>query len=350
VAVTLEPVADGFDQPVYVTGDRTGGLLMVEQPGRIRRVGTDGSLSEVPALDITDRVASGGEQGLLGLALHPGYPAANRMFVYYTRASDRANVVSEFRPGDPASERVVLEMPDFASNHNGGMIAFDTDGMLLIATGDGGGAGDPMETGQDLSSLLGKILRIDIDSDEPYTVREDNPFVNTPDARGEIWQYGLRNPWRFSVDRETGDLWIGDVGQGSWEEINLAPAGQGGLNFGWNAVEGPDCFASPDCDPEAYTSPVVSVSHDEGVCSIISGYVYRGTAYPELAGRYLFSDYCTGRLDVLATPLPVGQPPERVEVGSYDGAISSFGEDDEGELYAVDHDGSLLRVVAQPRS
>jgi glucose/arabinose dehydrogenase len=303
---------------------------------------------EEPFLDIADRVTSGGEQGLLGLALHPDYPQVDRLFVYYTRASDRANVVSEFQAGDAASERVVLEMPDFASNHNGGMIAFDLDGKLLIATGDGGGGGDPMEAGQDLTPPLGKILRIDVDSGDPYGIPDDNPFATTHDALPEIYHYGLRNPWRFSVDRETGDLWIGDVGQGAWEEINLARAGQAGLNFGWNLVEGPDCFAEVPCTASGVTAPIVSVSHDEGVCSIIGGYVYRAVAFPVLEGGYLFTDYCTGRIDALDPAEVADEAATRVEVGSHDGSISSFGEDDEGELYAVDHGGSLLRVIAQP--
>jgi glucose/arabinose dehydrogenase len=348
ISITLEPVAEGFDQPVFVTGDRAGRLLVVEQPGRILSLGAAGSLGAF--LDITDRVTSGGEQGLLGFALHPGYPDVNRVFVYYTRASDEANVVSEFRAGDAASERVILEMADFAGNHNGGMLAFDRDGMLLIATGDGGGGGDPMENGQNLGSPLGKILRIDIDSGDPYAIPADNPFASDAEAAGEILHYGLRNPWRFGIDRATGDLWIGDVGQGAWEEINLAAARQSGLNFGWNLVEGPDCFAEVPCTASGVTAPVVSVSHDEGVCSIIGGYVYRGTAFPELVGGYLFTDYCTGRIDAL-DPAAVAQGTmTRVEVGAYDGAISSFGEDDGGELYAVDHGGTLLRVVVQPRS
>jgi glucose/arabinose dehydrogenase len=230
------------------------------------------------------------------------------------------------------------------------MLAFDPEGMLLIATGDGGGGGDPMENGQDHTSLLGKILRIDVDSGDPYGIPEDNPFATNPEARAEIWQYGLRNPWRFSVDRATGDLWIGDVGQGSWEEINLAPAGQSGLNFGWNVVEGPGCFEEPACTAQGMTSPIVSVSHDEGACSVIGGYVYRGQAAPILDGGYLFTDFCTGRIDALDPAAVSDGSAERVEVGSHQGSISSFGEDDAGELYAVDLNGSLLRVLAQPRS
>jgi glucose/arabinose dehydrogenase len=350
VRIRFEPFASGLEEPTYVTGSGSGdgSLFAVEQGGTIRRIHTDGTVEESPFLDITDRVQGGGEQGLLGLALHPDFPEDDRYYVYYTRASDQANVVSEFRPIPTDSERVILEMPDFASNHNGGMLAFDPDGMLLIATGDGGGGGDPEENGQDLGSLLGKILRIDIESGDPYAIPADNPFADVPDARPEIWMYGLRNPWRFSVDRATRDLWIGDVGQGAWEEINRAPADQSGLNFGWNVMEGPDCFEAPDCDPAAFVAPVVAVSHDEGVCSIIGGYVYRGTAYPDLVGGYLFTDYCTGRIDLLDPGQLAQGDATRVEAGSRDGSITSFGEDDNGELYAVDQGGEILRVVAEP--
>jgi len=355
LSITLEPVVSDLEQPVVVTGDRAGGLLVVEQVGRIVRVNADGSVEDQPFLDIADRVQAGGEQGLLGLALHPDYSDNGRFFVYYTRSSDQANVVSEFSAtdgvGDPGSERVILEMPDFAANHNGGMLAFDLEGQLLIGTGDGGGAGDPERNGQNRETLLGKLLRIDVDSGDPYGIPDDNPFADDSGTRPEIYALGLRNPWRYSVDSATGDIWIGDVGQGSWEEIDVIPAGSPGLNFGWNIVEGPDCYQASDCDRSGFTAPVVSVSHDQGNCSIIGGYVYRGEQLPALAGGYLFTDYCTGRIQAIdpAQSLATGTA-EPTEVGSYDGAISSWGTDDAGEPLALDHNGVLLRVVAAARS
>jgi glucose/arabinose dehydrogenase len=251
---------------------------------------------------------------------------------------------------DPASERLVLRMEDFAGNHNGGMLAFDPDGMLLIGTGDGGGGGDPQGNGQDDTQPLGKLLRIDVDGGDPYGVPENDPEGRLgSDALPEIRATGLRNPWRFSIDRATGDLFIGDVGQGQWEEVNVLPAGQGGWDYGWSIMEGPECFGAETCDQEGLTLPVASYSHDEG-CTIIGGYVYRGAAHPSLAGAYLFGDYCSGTLwamsaaDAVATGTATAE-----EVGSIDGTLSSFGQDEAGELYAVDLNGRVLRVTAVAR-
>jgi glucose/arabinose dehydrogenase len=280
--------------------------------------------------------------------------ANGRLFLYYTTLGGASQVVTELHaPGgvvDTASERLVLEMPDFAGNHNGGMLAFDAQGLLLIGTGDGGGGGDPQGNGQDDTQLLGKLLRIDVDRGEPYR----NP-ANDPDgrldegARPEILATGLRNPWRFSVDRATGDLWIGDVGQGGWEEVDVIPAGEGGLDFGWAVVEGPECFRASDCDRAGLTAPVASYSHAEG-CTIVGGYVYRGAAFPALTGAYLFGDYCSGTLWALpaAEALASGSAPAEV-VGRLDGSLSSFAEDAAGELYAIDLGGRVLRVTAVPR-
>ena len=295
--------------------------------------------------------SAGGEQGLLGLAFHPDYAANGRLFVDYTRAEDGATVIAEFHAGglaaDAASERTLLVIPQPYPNHNGGMIAFDADGMLLVGMGDGGGGGDPDANAQDPRALLGKLLRIDVDSERPYAIPADNPFADGTAAAPEVWALGLRNPWRFSIDRETGDAWIGDVGQSAWEEVDVIPAGQGGLDLGWNVMEGLACYESPTCDTEGRTMPVVTLGHDTGVCSVVGGYVYRGERYPALEGSYVFSDYCSGDLWLLpAADAVAGADVEPMLAGTHDGRIVSFGEDDEGELYVVDHGGTILRLEA----
>jgi glucose/arabinose dehydrogenase len=364
VSLTVEPFADGLSSPVFVTGTRggRGWLYVVEQEGVVRAISPSGQVAAEPILDLRDRVLAGGEQGLLGLALHPGYAQNGRLFVDYTRAEDGATVVSEFHAAggvvDPASERVLLVIPQPYPNHNGGMIAFDREGMLLIGVGDGGSGGDPEGNGQDRGSLLGKLLRIDVDaaaSDAaPYAIPADNPFRDTAGTRPEIWALGLRNPWRFSVDRITGVVFVGDVGQGAQEEIDVLPAGEGGRNLGWNVTEGDACYAVEPCDRAGLTAPVATIGHDEGACSVIGGYVYRGAAIPELMGGYLYADHCLGEIRMLAAADAVatvagggagGRVPARV-VASGAGRVSSFGEDDAGELYVVDLNGRVLRVVA----
>ena len=262
MSIVLEPFTEGLSRPLFVTPDGTGSgeLYGVEQGGVVRVITPDGSVGDSPFLDISDRVQAGGEQGLLGLTFHPDYAANGRLFVYYTRRGDESQVVSEFHASDgvadPTSERVVLEMADFAPNHNGGMLAFDAEGMLLIGTGDGGGGGDPEHTGQDVTRLLAKLLRIDVDGAAPYGVPSNDPGGRLgADALPEIRATGLRNPWRFSVDRLTGDVFIGDVGQGAWEEIDVLPAGQGGANFGWSTMEGPACYGADTCDRVGLTLP-----------------------------------------------------------------------------------------------
>ena len=289
-------MVDGLVSPLAVTnaGDGSGRIFVLEQRGQIRIV-RDGQLLGDPFLDIGDRLTAGGERGLLGLAFHPDFPDDPRFFVNYTDL-DGNTVVSSFTAeagadrADGGSEVVLLRIEQPYPNHNGGALVFGPDGYLYISTGDGGSGGDPHDNGQRMDTLLGKILRIDVDGsgDTPYAIPPDNPFVDQPDALPEIWHLGLRNPWRMSFDRETGDLWIGDVGQGSWEEIDVARAGTGGLNFGWNRVEGFECFQGDTCDDPAFTPPVTAYSHEFG-CSVIGGVVYRGTAQPLLAGRYVYS-------------------------------------------------------------
>lgn len=358
-AISFEPVARGFERPTFVTnaGDGSGRLFVVEKRGTIQLLRAS-QRAPHPFLDIRDRVtANGNEQGLLGLAFHPRFAENGRLFVYYTAASGGANTLAEYRisptdpdRADPESGRILLTIPDQYSNHNGGMLAFGPDGYLYIALGDGGGAGDPLRSGQDLANPLGSILRIDIDAPPApglaYAIPPDNPFLNTPGARPEIWAYGLRNPWRFSFDRQTGDLWIADVGQNEREEVDFAPArSPGGANYGWSIMEGTRCYRpANNCDRTGLTLPVFEYTHDDG-CSITGGYVYRGLAFPALQGAYLAADYCTGNAWALrwnGLSLQVDRLPR------FPDRITSFGEDDAGELYIVrDGAGTLERLVAR---
>jgi glucose/arabinose dehydrogenase len=351
--LALETVATGLDGPLdlaWRTGDPDA-LYVVEQPGRIRVI-RDGQLIAEPVLDISEAVTIGGESGLLGLAFHPD-PADDRVFVYYTGPEAR-QIVSSFRLDAtnpdrilPDSEQVLLSMDDQFSNHNGGSLVFGPDGYLYIGTGDGGGAGDPLGSGRSLGTLLAKVLRIDIDrtgDGTPYGIPDDNPFVDVAGARPEIWHTGLRNPWRIRFDRETGDMWIGDVGQGDWEEIDHAPAGVGGFDFGWNRMEGTHCF-SGDCDSPDFTPPVAEYGHDEG-CSVTGGTVYRGAAEPDLVGRYVFADYCSGRVWTIdAAAAAAGGLQEPVPALDSGRSISAIAEDAAGELYATDlAAGDVVRI------
>lgn len=360
-ALTLgvEEVVTGLATPVFVThaGDESGRLFIIEKGGTIR-IWRDDALLDTPFLDITDRVnSSGNEQGLLGLAFPPGYSTLGYFFVNYTD-SNGDTVVARFATladapdqADATSEQILLQIDQPAGNHNGGMIAFGPDGYLYIGMGDGGGAGDRYENGQNPDALLGKMLRIDVTTDpsQPYTIPADNPWVATDwngvDVRDEIWAVGLRNPWRFSFDRTTGDLWIGDVGQNQYEEINFTAAGSGsGLNYGWPIMEASDCYRESNCSTEGLVLPVAEYSH-AGHCSVTGGYVYRGQAFPTLQGIYLYGDYCSGALWALAPDGDGGW--SNAEVLRSDVRLSSFGEDEAGELYLVDMGGRLLRLVVE---
>jgi len=356
----LTVVAGDLASPVDVAdaGDGSGRRFVVEQAGRIRIVDRTGLLDR-PFLDISAEVKSGGEQGLLGLAFHPDFPTDPRFYVDYTDR-DGNTVVSEFHVDEadadlanPDSERALLHIDQPFANHNGGAVVFGPDGMLYIATGDGGSGGDPQGNGQRTDTLLAKILRIDVGSSgagagRPYGIPADNPFVDVTGALPEIWLTGLRNPWRIRFDPGTGDLWIGDVGQGAWEEIDVAPAGVGGLDFGWNRMEGFHCYApSEGCDQTGLTMPVAEYGHDQG-CAVIGGVVVRGSGQAGLDGRYVFSDSCSGNLWLL-DPAGEGRR-EPVLAGQWPGSISSIAQAEDGAVLATDlQHGQLLAISAIAR-
>jgi len=339
--IALQPLPYGFRRPLFLThaGDGSGRQFVVEKGGRIRVVKGEQVLP-TPFLDITSKVlSSGSEQGLLGLAFHPQYAQNGRFFVGYTDRQgrdtvERYQVSADPDRADPASGMTLLAIDDPAPNHNGGMVLFGPDGKLWLGFGDGGGSGDTYRNGQNTQTLLGKMLRLDVDAGEPYAIPTDNPYVGNSEYRPEIWAIGLRNPWRYSFDRATGDLWIGDVGQNAYEEIDRLPAGTpGGLNFGWPITEGMHCFPnSARCDPSPYVQPVAEYGRDGG-CSVTGGYVYRGSAYPALQGLYVFGDYCTGRFWSLDSADGANwRMTEQVQAPIQ---ISSFGEDEAGELYVT---------------
>ena len=353
----LQEVAAGLSLPLYLTsppGDLSR-LFIVEQTGAIRLV-RDGVLLPELFLDLRARVTAGGEQGLLGLAFDPDFATSGRFVVHYTDLAGNT-VLSRFLisptnpdQADPDSETVILTAVQPFTNHNGGQVTFGPDGFLYLGLGDGGGSGDPNNRGQDLTDLLGSILRIDVHSAAPYAVPPDNPFAGQPDTRAEVWSYGLRNPWRFSFDRATGDLYIADVGQSAREEINVSttPEGVGrGVNYGWSIMEGTQCFRGPGCDMNGLALPVFEYDHSEG-CSVTGGYVYRGSAIPALQGHYFYADYCQGW--VRSFRYAGGQVSDHTSWPSLSpgGAITSFGEDAAGELYVLDAGGRALKIVPGP--
>ena len=352
----LREVANGLESPLFLTsppGDQNR-QFVVEKTGKIRIIRND-ALVPTPFLDLSAKVSNGSEQGLLGLAFHPQYAGNGLFVVNYTNTSGDTRV-SLFRVStdpdraDPSSEQVILAVDQPFSNHNGGMVVFGPDGHLYIGLGDGGSGGDPQNNGQSRSTLLGKILRLAVSGTGQVSVPPDNPFVGQSGIRPEIWSYGLRNPWRFSFDRSTGDLYIADVGQNAREEINVATdvAQFGrGRNYGWRIMEGTVCFSGSNCDRDGLTLPVLDYGHGEG-CSVTGGYVYRGTALGAFAGHYFYGDYCEGwvrsfRLSGPGLTEPLDWPSLRPG-----GQILSFGEDARGELYILAGSGRVFRIEPQP--
>lgn len=369
VSLSLELVTSGLSNPVYVThaGDGSGRLFVVEQPGTIRII-AGGQLLPEPFLNITNIVNdSANEQGLLGLAFAPDYASSGIFFVNYTNSEGDTTVARWLRSTidpnfvDPNSQTIVMTIPQPAGNHNGGMITFGPDGYLYIGTGDGGAANDRFGNGQNPNTLLGKMLRIDVTSDSnvPYTIPADNPWVNVNwqkedgtsiDVRDEIWAVGLRNPWRYSFDRVTNDLWLGDVGQNKFEEIHFTPSSALAagnvqpINYGWPIMEGTHCFSpSQNCDMADLVQPVAEYDHS-GHCSVTGGYVYRGQRFAALDGIYLYGDYCSG--DIWAVWPQDDGTWGNAEVMRSDTRLSSFGEDEAGELYVADRTGDIYLVVA----
>ena len=339
-------VVTGLQSPTGIVnaGDGSGRLFIVEQPGRIRVVQA-GRLLDRPFLDISDRVgANGSERGLLGLAFHPKYKENGYFYVNYTDRNgntviSRFKVTGDANAADPASEKRLLGVQQPFANHNGGSMAFGPDGDLYLGLGDGGSAGDPFGNGQSVNTLLGKILRLDVDHGDPYAIPADNPFANGG-GKPEIWAYGLRNPWRFSFDAASGDLYIGDVGQDTWEEIDYLPAGSpGGTNFGWNAMEGSHAFKGGNS--AAFTAPAIDYAHAVGGCSVTGGYVYRGKTLPDWNGVYLYGDYCSGMVWGLLKSNSGWKSAHLFDTGL---SISTFGVDENGELYLAWYGGGIYRL------
>lgn len=341
-------VATGFDQPLQIThaGDGNNRLFVVEKSGKIRMIQNNVVLPEV-FLNLSEQVSSGSEQGLLGIAFPPDFHDKKIFYVNYTDKTGVGNTViaryslsqANINLADPDSGVKVLSIAQPFANHNGGQLAFGPDGLLYIGTGDGGGTGDPSNNAQNTNSLLGKILRVDVNSAAPYTIPSGNPFNN------EIYAWGLRNPWRFSFDRSAGDLYIADVGQDELEEINHMSVNQTGANFGWKIMEGSKCFRTETCNQENLILPITEYNHSAGDCSVTGGYVYRGSEFPALQGVYLYSDFCSGKIrglkningqfvqqDIIDTPFK----------------ISSFGEDEAGNIYFADFDsGAIYKIVVK---
>jgi len=348
-SLTLTSVAGGFNDPVTIAnaGDGSNRLFVLEQAGVVKIL-RNGTVNATPFLDITSLVkSSGSEQGLLGIAFPPDFAASKVFYVNYTNQTGTGNtVIARFSVGadpdraDPATRTEILGITQPFANHNGGQLAFGPDGYLYIGTGDGGSGGDPQGNGQNTGVLLGKILRIDVRSGtSPFAIPTGNPFNSA------VWAYGLRNPWRFSFDRAGGDLYIADVGQGEVEEIDFQQAGAGaGANYGWNIMEGSRCFTTPGCGSTGLTLPVAEYSHGSGDCSVTGGYVYRG-GIAALRGIYLYGDYCSGRIWGLRRDGAAWKNQLLTDTAY---AISTFGEDENGELYLADHGGGTVYRIGVP--
>jgi len=375
-SIGVQKIASGFDKPVYIVTNPSDAeqLYVIEQKGVVRLI-EKGSVVKTPFLDIKDRVHRplfpGDEMGMLGLAFDPSFKENQFIYVHYNDKDDNT-IISRFKVkgklADKKSEKNILTLAQPYSNHNGGTIEFGPDGYLYIGLGDGGSAGDPEKRAQDLTNLFGKILRIDINTDKPYLVPKDNPFTYYRKFKDEIWSYGLRNPWRFSFDYLTGDMIIGDVGQNLWEEINIeyAKDNKGGNNYGWNVMEGNHCYPEDaTCSNEGYIMPAFEYPNNANYaktlfgikqpnmdgCSITGGYVYRGKNIPKLYGKYIFGDYCTGK--VWSIRIVEGKGEELVDhtkdilssMGKREFYLSSFGQDNDQELFLIDYNGTIYRLV-----
>ncbi len=349
--LALQLVTSGLDRPLDLTappGDPR--LFVAEQTGAIRII-SNGAVLPTPFLDLSSRVSCCGERGLLGIVFHPNYAANGRFFVNYTQGNGDSRVAEYVVSGNPdvanPAETVILDVSQPFSNHNGGQVAFGPDGYLYISLGDGGGGGDPNGFGQSRTELLGSILRIDVDGASPYVIPPSNPYFGHATFRQELWNYGLRNAWRFSFDRQTDDMYLADVGQNLWEEISFQPASSaGGENYGWNTMEGSHCFQAATCNQTGLTMPVLDYDHSNGACSVTGGYVYRGASIPGLAGTYFYADFCARW--VRSFRMSNGQATEPTEWPALmpSSSVASFGQDASGELYII-AGSSVYRIVEQ---
>lgn len=348
--ITLQEVYSGFDNPIDIENCGDARLFIVEQDGVIKVIAPDSTINPIPFLDIDAVVGSNGiEQGLLGLAFHPDYQSNGYFYVNYTNnvgstIISRFTVSGNVNIADASSETVIMTVVQPFTNHNGGDLSFGPDGYLYIGFGDGGGPGDPWGYAQDTQSLLGKMLRIDVDGGFPYGIPIDNPYIGNPNFQDEIWAIGLRNPWRFSFDKLTGDLWIGDVGQNSLEEINLQDAAsRGGENYGWRCYEGSSPYNTSNCGSSStYDFPIAEYSHTGSNCSVTGGFVYRGFEYPALYGNYYYVDYCSGIFKYIT-----GSGYTANASTSTDFGFSSFGEDQNSEVYVTNRsNGNIYKLTS----
>jgi glucose/arabinose dehydrogenase len=325
-----------------IPGSSDEAFVATQQEATIWKVSISGAHPPILVGDLSAYVGGGGnEEGLLSIAFSPGFASDGRLYVYYTRGAPEPTVLARFQIVggliDSANQVVILAVPDFASNHNGGKIVFAKDGMLFLSTGDGGGGGDPNENGQNLNSLLGKVLRLNVGGQQTYAIPSDNPFVGT-DGRDEIWAYGFRNPWRISMDSANGDMWVGDVGQNAWEEVGRAARGG---NHGWDCYEGFTVFESNGCPASGFVSPRAAYPHTGGRCSVTGGYVYRGSAIQSLLGWYVYGDYCSG--EIWAVSASAGGDPVLLQDTSF--SVSSFAELPGGEIAVLTFDGAVYKLV-----
>lgn len=350
-AIVLEPIATGLKRPVaaaHAGGDR---FFVAEKDGLVRIIDNGVVLPE-PLLDLRDYIAiDGSERGLLGLATHPDFATNGWFYVVYTNLDGDTEVTrftvsaENANDADPESAALILFVEQPFGNHNGGQLLFGADGYLYVGLGDGGAVGDPFDNAQNPGTLLGSILRLDVDGGTPYAIPEDNPFVAEKDSRGEVWAIGLRNPWAFGFDRVTGDLYIGDVGQEGPEEINVQSAEQSGVNYGWPILEGSRCYEAESCRSRGLQRPIFDYPHSDG-CAVVGGRVYRGAQFPALTGNYFFADYCLGKIWTLRTN-PATMNWERTLVYELASPLSNFVESADGDLFVLDYgDGVLYQIQA----
>jgi len=350
-SINLEEFATGFTAPVEITHANDSRMFVVQQNGIIKIVQPDGTVNSSNFLNISSKITYGGERGLLGLAFHPQYSTNGYFFVYYNDTSGNITVARYTRSSNPdiadaTTEKIILNQPKPFDNHNGGSIHFAPDGYLWIVTGDGGSGGDPNNNGQNKNSLLGKMLRLDINSTGPYNIPPGNPFVGT-DGADEVWAYGLRNAWKFNFDTVSGNVMIADVGQGNIEEINRMPLTQAGINYGWRCYEGNNAYNTSGCAAQStMTFPVAAYDHSGGKCSITGGYIYRGTQYPALQGKYIFADYCSTQIGILNNDDSITWS------AAFSGNnFSTFGINNQNELFAAAvNNGKIFRITTSTLS